>query len=681
MKYMPVKLSLALLICFLSKDMYSQADDEISESLNSLYEMSLEELMQVQIKGISKNDESLNETPMAVYLMSKDEMLRYGTRSLYDLLGHTPGYAFYNTDYYGQFGVVGRGKSSIWRYAMGFELMEIEDFGHFILSPHFFKNVEIARGPAGLMWGGSAEAGLINFNIRDDLDGLETHTGFGNFNRQSYDVLYGKKFEKKGDGFFVGFHFEKQDFENAENNLEVFDKDFLPYIKKNGINNSWSILSKFKNKGAKLIFYKDHLDHVLPHYWGWSDTSMMQLIDTLSQKNGDLHDEFETTAIRGEYHFFDNNQNVDVYIHSSYYQRRWFITGLASLTQRKSIVGFGSTFNIFQSRLKLNIGGDLYAKDIANDPSNNSFIAIQHGVNWWGSSYYPSETISSNCYVQVKYELHEKIKLITGGRVDYQDVADTTTISGPRIGVFYLPNKNLTFKYLFNRTNRMPAGNELSEGTFISGPENLKAHEIVAMYSLSDKLNTNLTLVNQQLNGMLTQKTSSTGVNSWINGASINTNGIELALQFKPCTSLLFYWNGHYHDVKAIDKKIDSITYSVDDKMSDGRISFVPKHAHTFGVEKMLFNFLKVSATGRIIADIPYFTIDGKESSVNVFFLDLGLRTKYFWKERMSLSINTINTLNNEKGVPAFGEHFNNTNGLVEPEGFRIYGRIGFNIP
>ena len=42
---------------------------------------------------------------------------------------------------------------------------------------------EVITGPAGLAWGSGANAGLVNNNIRSDLNGAEIVTSYGNYNQ------------------------------------------------------------------------------------------------------------------------------------------------------------------------------------------------------------------------------------------------------------------------------------------------------------------------------------------------------------------------------------------------------------------------------------------------------------------------------------------------------------------
>jgi len=90
-----------------------------------------------QVVGVSKRAENFKEVPMSVYVITNEELNRWGVRYMYEIFQRVPGYSFYNTDYYGQYGPIGRGLQSIWRYGFSFELMNVVDFGHLTFTPNF----------------------------------------------------------------------------------------------------------------------------------------------------------------------------------------------------------------------------------------------------------------------------------------------------------------------------------------------------------------------------------------------------------------------------------------------------------------------------------------------------------------------------------------------------------------
>src|SRR3989338_8576751 len=57
----------------------------------TLAEMSLEELMNVEITSVSKTPQVLSKTPAAVYVITNEEIKRSGRTTLADLLRTVPG--------------------------------------------------------------------------------------------------------------------------------------------------------------------------------------------------------------------------------------------------------------------------------------------------------------------------------------------------------------------------------------------------------------------------------------------------------------------------------------------------------------------------------------------------------------------------------------------------------------
>ena len=68
------------LACFIA---YSQEEE-------SIYDLSLEELMNIEIVSASKKAESLFDTPVSSYIISKDEILNSGATSVPDALKLCP---------------------------------------------------------------------------------------------------------------------------------------------------------------------------------------------------------------------------------------------------------------------------------------------------------------------------------------------------------------------------------------------------------------------------------------------------------------------------------------------------------------------------------------------------------------------------------------------------------------
>ena len=64
--------------------------------------LSLADLFNMDVYGVSKKKETADESPMSIYVMSRSDMQTWGVRNTFEALGRTPGVSFYNTDVYGQ---------------------------------------------------------------------------------------------------------------------------------------------------------------------------------------------------------------------------------------------------------------------------------------------------------------------------------------------------------------------------------------------------------------------------------------------------------------------------------------------------------------------------------------------------------------------------------------------------
>jgi hypothetical protein len=632
------------------------------------------------VQGISKHAESVKETPMSTYVVTREEMQRWGVRDIDDIFGRVPGYSFYSTDFYGQYGPIARGLQSVWRSGFSVELMPIVDFGHLSsLSPNMFKTIEVARGPAGgLSWGSSAEAGLLNLNLRDDLNGGEVVADVGNYGRQSVDVMYGKQFQKKGDGFFVGYHEISQ---NAQATHSVYGTPAQNQLwRSDGIDPSYSAIGKFQSGAVKVLALSEHDDHIAPTAWFGSPTpqAFQQAFQQAEGQN--LHDEMDTLAYRAEIHAPIENDNYSLYLYHDYWQKRWYVQGVALDTQGKREIGFNSSSAFLDKRVQFNVGGNFWGENSEYAPSLTSKFGELYGINWYDSTMTPQLQTYRDLYIQTKFAATDQLTLILGGRGDYQREAQPhpTLFSGPQGGVLYAFNKDWTAKYLYNDTDRRPQANELSPNVT---PETLSAHEISVSGSLANKLKLDVTLFTQKLSNEITRANNPALLNSFYNTGGIKTSGVEWALQYFPISPLLVYWNGSYDHAKVntftVTQGTTTTEVSEAHNSSDQPL-FVPEITSFVGAEVTLPKSYKVNMDVRSVLQVPYIAADGTEQKTDGTFLDLTLRTPKvtILHHPVEASFNMMNILNDQHDLPAYGEHAGNPDGTLQPEGRRYYFRL-----
>ncbi len=177
---------------------------ELNEA-EDLFEMSLEELMEVQVSVASRKESTQRESPGIVTIITRDEIQKSGARDLVDILRLVPGFHV-GFDTVGAFGVAVRG---IWAnegkvlvlmdgVPLNDEMYGTFQYGHHI-PVDIIERIEIMRGPGSAMYGESAELGVIKITTirpqkKDDILVSSTYSRMKEtFGRESVTGFYGTK--------------------------------------------------------------------------------------------------------------------------------------------------------------------------------------------------------------------------------------------------------------------------------------------------------------------------------------------------------------------------------------------------------------------------------------------------------------------------------------------------------
>ena len=151
------------------------------------YALSLEELMNIPVTVSSRTPLSQRETPGIVTVITGEEIRHSGARDLIDVLRQVPGFDFrmmvnngIGLGMRGQIGSDGR----VLMLVDGIEVNE-HRYGSAIFGQGFpveqIARIEIIRGSALALYGGSAELGVINIITKSaaELDGVHVGAGIG----------------------------------------------------------------------------------------------------------------------------------------------------------------------------------------------------------------------------------------------------------------------------------------------------------------------------------------------------------------------------------------------------------------------------------------------------------------------------------------------------------------------
>ena len=169
--------------------------DELEDDLSILAE-------DLSVTIASRMNEDISSAPSIVTVITAEEIENIGARTLTDILRIVPGFdiikrADFGTQIIGVRGVRDASQK-VELLLNGHSLNEARDG-----APEFFfddlplknvKKIEIIRGPGSALYGTSAFLAVINVITKEasDIDGIEVSSGFGTYDTQEFNILFGK---------------------------------------------------------------------------------------------------------------------------------------------------------------------------------------------------------------------------------------------------------------------------------------------------------------------------------------------------------------------------------------------------------------------------------------------------------------------------------------------------------
>jgi iron complex outermembrane recepter protein len=145
---------------------------------HTLADLSLEDLMNVEVTSVSKKVQTISEAPAAISVISQDDIARSGFSTIPDLLQLAPGVNVGRINSY-TWGIGVRGVTDEFTP----NLLVVQD-GRSLYSPfnggvywdtvdyvlQDLDRIEVIRGPGATLWGANAVNGVVNITTKDSRD-------------------------------------------------------------------------------------------------------------------------------------------------------------------------------------------------------------------------------------------------------------------------------------------------------------------------------------------------------------------------------------------------------------------------------------------------------------------------------------------------------------------------------
>ncbi|MBP7052373.1 MAG: TonB-dependent receptor [Phycisphaerae bacterium] len=468
------------------------ADSNAAETDANLYDMSIEELMDVRVDtvfGASKRVETLAEAPASVTIITAEEIRRYGYRTLAEILRGAPGfYINYDRNY----NFVGtRGFRRPGDYDTRILLLidghrannnvgDAPTFGtELAVDVDLIEKVEVIRGPGSALYGSNAVLAVVNVITKrgEGVKGLELSGQTGSFDTQKARITYGERLDQGIDVLLSASTYNSdgpelyyREFDSPETRNGLVDNDddqFDNLVARI----SWGDLSFLlahtsREKGIPTAAWDTVFGDPRTRTWDCSTIAGLTWSHALSEQHSISaraaygHSDYDGRYV---YDWAEEGDEPYIVVNKDYWKGRWWEGELQWIGN--PVEGHVVTAG---TEVRYNARQDQACWDIEETYLDDS----RHSDNW-------------GVYLQDEFTLLASLKLIGGIRYDKYSTFGGAT--NPRLALIYNPFEHTTLKLLYGKAFRAPNAYELyyhdggytQKATLDLDPEKIDTYEAV----------------------------------------------------------------------------------------------------------------------------------------------------------------------------------------------------------
>lgn len=504
-----------------------------------LPDFTLEELMRISVEpvfGASKRVQPVTEAPASVTIVTRDEIARYGYRSLADVLRSVRGFYVIsdrNYSYLGARGFARPGDFStrilllIDGHRMNDSIYEQAAIGReFGVDAAMFERVEIVRGPSSSLYGTSAFFAVVNVIMRSgaELNGISASADTGTFGLRNANVAVGKMLARRIE-FALSASYSRSDgaarlyfpaFDTPETNhgvAESLDDE-----------EAGQLYGRIKAADFTVTAVYGHRAKGVPT--ASYDTAFNDPLLRTRDRRGFVEGEYAHTfsgtqvSLRAylDHYYYDGTYPFAATADAPYYVNRDYADGTwtggearftRSLPWRQALnVGTEFRNNFHQAQ----------GATVDDDPAGG--FAVLRSAK------------AGAVYVQDDITLHPLVRATLGARLDVYGAFSRLT---PRAALIVTPSHGQAFKYLYGTAFRAPNAFELdyfSEGVRDESlrPETISSHEVVWEQYFSSSVRTSASVYRNHVAGLLALRSDpGSGLDlRWTNQGHLLATGLEL---------------------------------------------------------------------------------------------------------------------------------------------------------
>lgn len=604
-----------------------------------LFDMTLEELMDMEVTTASKKAEKISDAPAIVTTMSAQQIKSLGVQTLPQLMRYIPGFTVEDTYWRGPI-VTSRGvamtlyNDKILMLIDGVPAYEAVTLEYYldVVPITAIKRIEIIRGPGSTLYGTNAFSGVINVITKngDAKNKLQAYVKGGSFNTKGAGFSFG---DKKCDvSYSISSTYTDNDGYN--HTLEQDEKG-VKNINLNYENDIQNFLAKIQYKNLKLT-----TGYYFQEIAKFSMTTAIAFGSNQVPNEGMAHHRKYYANL--SYDFFKKNEkfNGNYTLHYDYMDKETGVGEFGSINLANALIGDTaypldlSTIDpsfaapnyslykgqLFNSELQLSyninkehalIGGITHE---LRDCDNVYTMLGERGgkeiPTHEGSIPYPPDNVTDfGAYLQADGKLFNKLGYVAGIRMTYLGIPEEIYIT-PRAGVVYGITDNLNAKILYGQAFRGPGFQEqnfnvegVAYGAYAAqrslNPEKINTYEAALDYKLSKNYSLRVNGFYLNTIDQILRRPIAGSVDTIILGHDVGRiydnfgekeyYGGEVEFNGYPSRDLSFFMNASYRDGK--------------DKESDEDLLYFIHTTANAGISATIFDKLTISPNVQYVGE------------------------------------------------------------------------------
>lgn len=452
------KIPVFLFIVFLLlQSIQSKSQENQSLKIQELYDLSIEELLNIEVITASRYKQSIIDAPGVISVLTADEIEKFGAMNLFEILNRMPNLISslsHSLDIVtirgGDFNIL---SGRIAYLIDGFPVRISGANGTYYNLLYSFpissiKQIEVIRGSGSVLYGTNAFDGVINIITKDGSnEEVSINASYGQYNTQMVDVSVG---DTKGDlKYHVSGFFSQTDGAPlfSEESMTEPSKSFDIFLPQKNV----SFNSNISYKNFRINFLTSRSDKFINHV-------LNESFAAIYTKPDDTHTQLK--------------YNTEMFVLSMEHEIK-----INDKIVIKNTIGVNDeTFNwVVGNNTVIYLNGINYYAESLLKYNINKKLFLLSGINYRKLTSDESTTIPNYnfdylaFFAELKYAPLDKLTFYLGAH--YNKPINYEGAFVPRLSGLYKLNANYTFKYSYAQAFRSPDPPQYIVNTILTAPD------------------------------------------------------------------------------------------------------------------------------------------------------------------------------------------------------------------